>query len=312
MALNVFPSDVAEELKSYAEKASSHYAKLCFGKKGEAEAAKIEADQHYDHFKKKSEELLSDISRENIKRMLWRAACYAANTRIGNEDEANSDKQNVEEHYQKVIEEGEVSEALLTNVKKMGWDAGWFATNTILGWHDHAVRDKANVDAWFAKIRGKISLVAMNFFLDKARILSEKSKIVAEETMVNNGDIQQTMTLKCSVTKGKTKSTSHKIAFSHGIKTNFSAGFSGFGDNGYEISFDFSQDRTFSESTNTGTTNSYKFPLSVPAHNTYVAKCMVHEAQMEVPYELVFDFGGQKRSVKGIWKGVAVAYLPSR
>ena len=28
---------------------------------------------------------------------------------------------------------------------------------------------------------------------------------------------------------------------------------------------------------------------------------------MDVPYELVFDFGGAQRSIKGIWKGAAVS-----
>ena len=255
-------------------------------KKGEADAAKIDADQHYDRFQETSEGLLSHNSCENIKWVLWRTAWYAPNTRIG--------------------DYGEVSETLLTNVKKMGWDAAWFATNTIVGYHDDAMRDKANVEQWFAKMKGEITLVAMNFIMGEAKILSEEPKTVAEETLVNNGDIQQTMPFTFSVSQGKTSSTSHKIAFSYGVKTSFSAGFSGFPDIGYEISFDFSHDRTFSESINTGTTKSYEFPLSVPAHNTYVARGMVHEAQMEVPYELVFDFSGARRSVNGIWKGVAV------
>ncbi len=147
----------------------------------------------------------------------------------------------------------------------------------------------------------------MNFNMDEAKIVSEKPTVVAKETLVNNGDIQQTKSFKFSVKDGKTSSTSHKIAFSYGVKTSFSAGFSGLADSGYEISFDFSHDRTFSESTNAGVTKSCRFPLSVPAHNTYVAKGMLREAQMEVPYELVFDFAGAKRSVNGIWNGVAVS-----
>ena len=34
---------------------------------------------------------------------------------------------------------------------------------------------------------------------------------------------------------------------------------------------------------------------------------MVHECEMEVPYELVFEFGETKQSLSGIWKGVAVS-----
>ena len=125
MALDVLPSDVAHELKSYAEKVSSHCAKVHFGKKGEADAANIEADQHYDHFQEKSEGLFSHSSCENIKWVLWRTALSASKTRIGDDGAAEQDKQSVEEHCKEVIKEGEVSETLLTNVTKMGWDAAW-------------------------------------------------------------------------------------------------------------------------------------------------------------------------------------------
>lgn len=307
MALNIFPIDVADEIKSYAEKASSNCAKERFGSKGEADAAQIEAEQHYDQFKEKSEGLLSNQSRENIKLMLWREAWYTANTRKGYDGDANNDKQAIEEHYQRVISAGEVSTTLLTNVKEMGWGAAWFAANTSVGYDDDAVRDKANLEAYFAKIHGEVNLVAMNFFMDEAKILSQKPNVVAEQTLVNNGDIQQSMAFKFSVTEGRTTSASHKIGFSYGIKTSFSAGFVGFAESKYELSFNFSHDHTFSESTNTGTTKSYEFPLSVPARTTYKAKGMVHEANMDVPYELVFDFNGARRSVRGIWKGVAVS-----
>ncbi|KAJ7370460.1 hypothetical protein OS493_032024 [Desmophyllum pertusum] len=309
MALNIFPSDVADELKSYAEKASSFCAKVRFGKEGEADAAKIEADQHYDNFKDKSKGLLTDKSYKNIKVMLLRTAWYAANTRKGCKDEAENDKKSVKEHYYNLIKEGEVSETLATNVREMGSSAARFTVDTIVGNKDQAVRDKANLDACFNKIRGDVNLVAVNFFMNEAKILSEKQKVVYELDMVNNGDIQQTMAFKFSVTEGKTESTSHKIAFSYGVKVRFEAGVFGSAESKYEISFTFSHDHTFSSSISTGhgNTKTYEFPLSVPAHSTYVGKGMVHEAEMDVPYELVFDFGGTKRSVKGIWKGVAVS-----
>ena len=41
MTLNLFPSDVADELKAYAVKASLHCAKVRLGSEGEADAAKV-------------------------------------------------------------------------------------------------------------------------------------------------------------------------------------------------------------------------------------------------------------------------------
>lgn len=223
MALNLFPSDVADELKTYAEKASLHCAKVRFGSKGEADAARIEAEQHFEYFKEKSESLLSEKSCNDIKWMLWYAAWYTANTRKGYHGNAAKDKERVDEHYHMVMKGREVSKALATNVKEMGWAAAWYAANTIVGYNDDAVRDQANLAVYFSKIQGVVSLVAMNFIMDEAKILSQRPKIVAREKLINNSDVEQTMMIRFSVTEGKTTSTSHKIGFSYGINTSFSA-----------------------------------------------------------------------------------------
>ena len=60
----------------------------------------------------------------------------------------------------------------------------------------------------------------------------------------------------------------------------------------YEVSFSFSHEHAFAESASMGISQMYQFLLLVPAQTTYLAQGVVHEAQMDVPYELVFDFGG--------------------
>ena len=77
--LEILPLDVAEELKGYAEKAAWHCSKMRFGDRGEADADKIEAKNHYDSFKERCKGLLSDRSCEDIRSMLWNAGWYAAN-----------------------------------------------------------------------------------------------------------------------------------------------------------------------------------------------------------------------------------------
>ena len=207
--------------------------------------------------------------------------------------------------YQDVKNGGELTETLATNVRELGRHAALFAAHTIVGRHDDAKRDQANLDSYFSKIRGEINLVAMNFFMDQAKILSQTPKVVSEKNLVNNSDVDQAMTFGFSMTEGKTYSTSHTIGFSYGINASFNAGFSGFGEINFGLSFSFSHSHTFEQSVSTGTTKSVEFPLSVPAHSTYNAKGMVSEAEMEIPYELVFDFGGAHRKLKGHWKGLA-------
>ena len=179
--------------------------------------------------------------------------------------------------------------------------------NTKVGYRDDAVRDKANYEANYSKIHGDINLVGMNFNTDKAKTLTKKPKVVAQQSMVNNGSIQQSMEFDFTVTQGTTKSSSHQIGFKYGVKIGFEASFFKLVGEKYEASFEFSHNHTFSEAMNKGISKTYRFPLQVPPHTTYTAKGMVHEAEMEVPYELVFDFGGKKKSLYGIWKGVAVS-----
>lgn len=207
--------------------------------------------------------------------------------------------------YQDVLYRGEITETLATNVRELGRHASRLAAHTIVGRHDDAKRDQANLDSYFNKIRGDINLVGMNFIMSEAKILSQTPKVVSEKTLVNNTDVDQAMTFGFSMTEGKTHSASHTIGFSYGINASFKAGFSGFGEINFELSFSFSHSHTFEQSVSTGTTKSVEFPLSVPAHSTYIAKGMVYEAEMEIPYELVFAFGGAHRKLRGHWKGVA-------
>ena len=141
--------------------------------------------------------------------------------------------------------------------------------------------------------------------MDEAEILSQTPKVVSQEALVNNSDVDQVMKFGFSMTEGKTHSTSHTIDFNYGIRSSFTAGFSVFGEANFELSFNFSHSHTFEQSVSTVTTKSVQFPLSVPAHSTYIAKGMVYEAEMEIPYQLVFDVGGTKRKLRGHWKGVA-------
>ena len=315
-ALDILPLDVATELKGCAEKAGCHCAKMGLGNRGEADADKIESENHFDSFKEKCKGLLSDKSCEDIKSMLWSTAWHVANTtkskrswqcakRNRYKSNAASDKRGIQAKYNDVVSKGEISKALTTNVQQMIWHAAWYAAHTIVGRRDDALRNKANLDSYFNKIHGDVNLVAMNFIMDETKILSQKSKVVSQKDLINRGDVEQTMSFVFSMTEGRTRSTSHTIGFSYGINTSFSAGFAGFGECNFQLSFSFSHSHTFVESTSTGTTTSFEFPLSVPAHSIYVAKGIVYEAEMDIPYELVLEFRGTHRKVRGRWKGVA-------
>lgn len=145
MGLDLFPKDMSDELKGLAEKTSSSCAEKRFGTPGKADAAKIEAGQHFDNFKEKSEGLLSSASCDNIKDIFWREAWYTANTRKRYNSDANRDETAVKQHGVNLIQGEEVSQAFATNLINMGWSAAWYTANTAVGYDDDAVRDSANL-----------------------------------------------------------------------------------------------------------------------------------------------------------------------
>ena len=307
MSINILPKDIADELKACAEKASWHCARLRMGKKGAADAEKIDMGKHFKIFKQKSEGLLSERSCDEIKGMFWYAAWHTANTRVGYKSDAKRDKIQMEEHFEKLVSAGDVQKSLATDIKWLGWNCAWYAANKMKGYEDDTVRDKANVESHFQKIAGDVNLVDVKFFMDKAKILEGKPKVIYHQQLKNDVDVTQKMVLKFSVTESKTTSVSNKVGFDYGIKMSFSAGFIGVAEEKYEVSFNFSHEHSWTKSMSTSTTKEYEFPLEVPPHTTYKAEAMVHEADMDVPFEMIFDFGGTKISTKGNWKGVAVS-----
>ena len=64
-------------------------------------------------------------------------------------------------------------------------NAAWFAAHTIVGHDDDATLNRARLDTYFKKTLGEINLVAMNFILDEANILSQ----ISVEDLLNNSDV---------------------------------------------------------------------------------------------------------------------------
>ena len=321
-ALNILPTDAAKELRDYAEIRCYLCAKTVDDRRFRRHArldetdAKSDAGQHFISFKEKCEGLLSESTCKDIKSMLKCAGFYSGKIRKGEQcimfynrqyyfSEAEEDKQKMEKYCRDIIDKREISETLANNIKRMGLAAAWLAAYSVFGPEEGKKRQLTQLNTDFERIHGDVKLVNMKFIIDETRISSQRPKLVSERRMENDTDVQQTMKFSFSVTEGRTVSTTHTVNFSYGIGATFSAGFPGIGEINCQLSFNFSHDHSFQECINIASTNSYEFPLVVPAHSTQVATATVDEVQMEIPYELMFDFGGASRSVKGVWKGVA-------
>ena len=68
--LEILTLDVADELIGYTEKAAWHCSKMRLGDRGDADADKINAKNHYESFKEKCKGLLSGKSCEDVRSTL--------------------------------------------------------------------------------------------------------------------------------------------------------------------------------------------------------------------------------------------------
>ncbi len=305
--MDILPYDIAEVMKECCLKASSSKANEHFGSRGTAQADKVQFGDLAQSFKKKSDQLLSANVCDNIKEMFWKAACHVANTKAKCKRDAERDMSEMEEACQRIIKAGDVSTQLAKNLRQMGYQAAWYLTNKVSGYTDEAKAPEARYKSDFNKITGDVNLVAMNFFIDKAKSQQAKPKVIAKQNLINNGDIQQQMSFSFTITEGETKSLSFTAGFAFGVKRDIEVGFAGFGKANVSANFEISGSSTSSGCINKGITKTYNFPVAVPPRSTYKAKAMVQEAMMDVPYELVFDFGGKRKSLCGKWRGVAVS-----
>jgi len=302
-SMDKLPKDIAQGMLDCALNVAKSTANERFGSEGESIAALLNFEKSAAVFTEKASDLLSKSVCDDIKWMFWNAAWATANERRGYNGDAKKDRKRMEESCQKIVNSKLVTASLAENIKKMGLYSGWYWANTKKGYKDDAIANKAIYESYFDKIVGDANLIEMNFLMDQAKILQEKPIVVSEQTLVNNGGIENAMSFTFSVTEGKTKSLSHTASFEFGITMGFDSEIIG----KYEVSFKFSSSQTVSESLSTGKTKTYTFPLNVPAHTTYNAKAIVHEAEMDVPYEFVFDIGGTKKIIEGTWRGVATS-----
>ena len=317
--LNVLPKEAAKELKEFAEIRCLHLAKELKRRRPRLDETdgKSDARHHYNSFKEICEGFLSEPTCKGIKSMLKCAGSYTAKMKKseqsrmpwnyhGYSTEAENDKQTMDKYYRDVIGKQEISENLANNIRNMGLSAAWWAAYSVFGPEDEKIRTIAQLNKDFERIHGDVNVVNMNFIMNEVRLLSKRPPmVIAEQNFENKGDVEQTMKFSVSVTEGKTRSATHTVNFSYGIGATFSAGFPGAAEMNCQLSFDFSHNHSFQECINKTITKSYEFSVKVPAHDTYIAKAMVEEAEMEIPYELALDFGGGRRSIRGVWKGVA-------
>ena len=123
---------------------------------------------------------------------------------------------------------------------------------------------------------------------------------------------QKTPELTLSETVQYTWTYTHTVGFQHtinaGININVIKDVLGIN---FGMSFQFSESRSIATSLTRSITRAETWSMTVPPQSTYGGKAIVHELEADVPYDLVFDFGGTQKVVHGMWNGVLVSQVNS-
>ena len=310
-AINILPNNAARKLRDAASAAGWRAANVRAGYSSDAARDLNNVQDRIAEFKELMEGIISSQTADKIKRMFEYAGWHTANTRHGYHSDARRDRDRVNSYHSEIVDSGELSRSLVNDIRSMGWAAAWYSANIRAGYSGDAANDRRRRNTYYDRIRGDVNLVAVNFFPDDFRITEASPSLLCRVRLPNCGST--TSQDQCSIVQsiGRTITTSLDVRFDYSITNEFSSSieFDGIGGVGtsYSASYTFSEGSSFSESIEHTTTISRTFTVN-GAPNTYtVGNVVVQEQTGSLPYELVFDFEGVRKSVRGMWTGVLVS-----
>ena len=175
-----------------------------------------------------------------------------------------------------------------------------------------ARRDRGNFNNQYHLIKDDVRLVAVNFLNDQYTVYGTAPivRVVITETLPNCGSSQKQSKFNYEQSIGRTALYEHTVGFEYGVTTGFTSEINFLGLGGevsFEASFTFSGSSSISESIEHTRTRGYTFTLTAAPNSTNTGEATVQEASGSVPYDLVFDFGGVEKRIRGTWVGVTVS-----
>ena len=309
--INILPNNAARKLRDAASAAGWRAANVRAGYNSDAERDLNNVRDRIAEFKELMEGIISSGTADKIKRMFEYAGWHTANTRRGYHSDARRDRNRVNSYHSEIVDSGELSRSLVNDIRSMGWAAAWYSANIRAGYSDDAARDRRSRNTHYDNIRGDVCLVAVNFFPDEFSIIRARPTVLFTKRLRNCGSEVSEDTSSIEQSMGRTNSVTHDVRFDYTISNSFTTSIGVPDVAGVEqtlsMSFTFSAGFSFSESVQEITTVTRTFTVTA-APNTYtVGDVIVQEQTGSLPYELVFDFDGVRKSVRGTWTGVLVS-----
>jgi len=146
------------------------------------------------------------------------------------------------------------------------------------------------------------------YALDHAKILATVPKSIASQTMTNNSELEQSMTVQINQTLTTKFSWSQKDGVKVGLKTTLKTGIPFLAEGKVEISAEYSHEWTSGSEESKSSSFTASLPMKVPAMSRQTARVTYHESNMEVPWKAKCSWKGTTavKEIAGVWGGVSV------
>ncbi|XP_067651548.1 uncharacterized protein [Haliotis asinina] len=303
--LHKIPVEIAKEMFNLAMQASWHASYTQAGKEDKAKESLEKANKHYQLF------MEFGLPTERVclmfKDMAFACAWSTAHERMGDKNEAATNKTKSQQKCKEIVESGEIEKSLADNLWLMCWYSAWHTANSLkckgFFYQDDAAEDIKKANGYFEAIQGDCRLVAIDFIQDRCTLINlQKPRCFESQTLENKSDLEQEMSCSFKHWNTRTKSLSVSVKWKFTVAGAIAGLY--FVAGGIAAALSYSKETTEGSSITDGEEKTYTFKVKVGPKSTVKASALVQEATAEVPYFMIFDIGGKRYCKEGLWSGI--------
>lgn len=210
--------------------------------------------------------------------------------------------------------EGEVREEsyILENADALTQGSGgpWDVYSDVIGAND----TKIYFDKYLSSAKQEFSVIpvdnfviqSIEFFNDQSATIERQPDFVARWTYTNRTSIQQSMTASFAQKATKSSNFSNQTSLTLNYSQTVKVKVPFFGDGSLTLGGTLGEVYTFGESETKEDSQTYNFPILVPAQSTVNATATVNTYKLDINYRAVLRGinTGREITVNGLWTGV--------
>jgi hypothetical protein len=193
---------------------------------------------------------------------------------------------------------------------KQGSGGMWDIYYEVIGANDSKIyfdKYRTNAKQEFSVIPlDNFVIQSIEFFNDQTAILTQQPDFVARWTYTNRTSIEQSMTTSFTQRATKTSNFSNQTSLTLNYSQTATVKVPFFGEGSITIGASIGETYTFGESETKEDSQTYNFPIRVPAFTTVNATATVKRYKLDIHYRAIVRGvnTGREITIDGIWTGV--------